>query len=154
MIARINKVPDKWIRNKDQLKYMRRYKWDFNVSYTRRVFADLGRRWNTKNRVRAEWRYTRLSIKSGEIGHKGPRVIVAFKPAVNSALIPRSVVSDFATFDRQSSIRSLFLRPVLSVPPAPKCPNTRRSIVWLNMFYLCVISEAVVIITVVNICII
>ena len=69
-------------------------------------------------------RYSRLSIKSCDIRHNGPRgedtvdrgfVVVAFKQAVNSVLIPRSAVSNFATFDRQLSICSLSPHPVLGL---------------------------------------
>ena len=87
-------------------------------------------RLNTKNRVREEWTDIWLSIKRGEIEHSGPRsedtvdlgfVLIAFKPAVNSVLTPvtpRSVVSNVATFDRQSDICSLFPHPVFRVQPA------------------------------------
>ena len=65
-------------------------------------------------------------MKSGEIGPRDEDtgdlglMLVVFKPAVNNALTPRSVVSNFATFDRQSSICSLFPHPVLTVPHTSK----------------------------------
>ena len=72
----------------------------------RQIFRHLGRTSNTKNRVGEEWTYTQLSIKSDDIGHNGPWgqdtvnrgfMLVAFKPAVNSARSPLSVLSNFAT---------------------------------------------------------
>ena len=78
----------------------------FFYTDSRRVFGHLGRGWNTKNRVREAWTDTWLSIKSGEIGHTGPRseaLLAAGLKATNTN--PRStvyllhVVSNFATFD-------------------------------------------------------
>ena len=91
----------------------------------------LGRGWNTKNRVREEWTDTWLSIKSSDVGDTVDRGFKSYyhKPTVNSVLAPRSVVFNFASFDRQSSICSLFPHPVLSAPPAskvseyPACPQ-------------------------------
>ena len=81
-----------------------KYQMLIQTAISRRVFGILGRGWNTKNRVREEWTDTRLSIKCGEIGHNGLR----------------SVVLNFPTFDRQSSICSLFPHPFISVPPTPQ----------------------------------
>ena len=55
-------------------------------------------------------------------------VLATFKPTVKGVLTPRSAVSNLVTFDRQSSICSIFPHPVLRIVfhPRSTCPNTRR----------------------------
>ena len=98
----------------------------------RRVFWHLGRVWNTKNGWgKIEWTYIWLSIKSDEIEHNRPRsedTVTAGLKTTNTS--PRQqcpcVVFNFATFDRQSDICSLFAHPFLVFQPRPKCQNTWR----------------------------
>ena len=57
---------------------------------------------------------------------------VDYRCWLTKSLTLRSVVSNFATFDRHSSFCSPLPHPVLSVSPASKCPNTRRGLALDN----------------------
>ena len=105
-----------------------------STSNSRRVFWHLRRGWNTKNGWGKSEQISDCLSKVTKLNttDRGVRTLLpqVQKPLTqargNSVLTPLFVVFNFATFDRQSGICSLFAHPFLVFHPRPKCQNTRR----------------------------